>query len=155
MINIFLPNSPRIGAGNPAVWVEMDAILHINVSARVNYTEFPLESGANASDHSIVQPKKFNLRGGVGSKPLQPQLTTIASGFFSNLLDNGTFTYAAGLSAGYLATSDEERPATALKMLYTLMYKRRRMSIDDGLMIYRDVVVTHINVERNTQNETG
>lgn len=144
---------PKIGKDNS--WIEVDAVISSTINASISYTNYPIEMGANVSDHGIIQPKVFTLQGGVSANPLGVKLTDFAGGFFSNFFNGSRITQAAGLSAGYLAGSDEGRPASTLTLLYQLMYARKAFDFFTGFDVVKNVVITNISVDRNTRNENA
>ncbi len=144
---------PKFGKSNQ--WVEVDAVISVSVSASVTYTHFPIEWGAEVSDHGIVQPQKYSMQGGVTKSPLGAELSDFAGGFFSNLNNNSRIANAAGLSAGFLAGSDEGRPASSWEFLYGLMVKKKAFDVFNGLTLMTDMVITNLSFEMNPKNENA
>ena len=149
MIHLF----PKFGKDGQ--WIEVDAVMSVSVSSSVNYTHFPIEWGAEIADHGIIQPQKYSMQGGVCQSPLGAKLTDFAGGFFSNLFDNSRIANAAGLSAGFLAGTDEGRPAASWSLLYELMVEKQRLDIFNGLTLMKDMVITNLSFERNPKNESS
>ena len=149
MIHLF----PKFGKDGE--WIEVDAVLSVSVSASVTYTHFPIEWGAEVSDHGVVQPQKYSMQGGVSKAPLGAKLSDFAGGFFSNLNNNSRIANAAGLSAGFLAGSNEGRPAASWGFLYELMVKKKAFDVFNGLTLMTDMVITNLSFEMNPKNENA
>lgn len=153
MLSLFPRRKPRIGSKEN--WFEFDAALEDSVSASVKYTSFPIEIGANASDHGIIQPKTYTLKGGMSDNPLGARLTDFAGGFLSNLTSNSRIVSAEAFSAGYLSGSDKERGNAALEFIYLIMYYRIPFDIDSGQLTLTNMVFTDISTKRDPKTEGG
>ena len=69
----------------------------------VDYTQFPIEIGANATDHGIIRPATEVMTIAVSNNPLGTSTTDFAGGFVSNFVDSAIIAGVAGLSAGFLS----------------------------------------------------
>ena len=153
MLSLFPKKHPKLGSkGN---WFEFDAVLEDSIGASVKYTAFPIELGANASDHGIIQPKTYTMKGGMGNNPFGLRDTDFAGGFLSNLTSNSRIVSAAAFSAGYLAGSDNERGNATLDFIFYLMYLRIPFDIDSGQITLTNMVFTDVSSKRDPKTEGG
>ncbi len=106
LINIFVPKAPSFNVGGGVI--SFDAVLEDTLEASVTYPEFPLEIGANASDHGIINPITWTITGLVSNTPLDLGALE-ATGFLTNFFDSEVITAVAGLAAGFISGSQETR----------------------------------------------
>lgn len=149
IINIFTKQAPTLAG------YSFDAVLDDNLDAPVEWTSYPVESGVNVNDHRIIQPIKWRMTGAVSNNPLQTQLTDFLGGALSNLTNNPWVSTVAGLSAGFLAGSNETRSSTTLEFLLNLSVAGEPFDVDAGDIILRNMVITRIGRGKDTSNETG
>lgn len=149
IINIFTRQAPTIAG------YAFDAVLEDTLEVSVNLTSYPVESGVRVSDHRILQPFKWSLTGAISNNPLQTQLTDFIGGALSNLTDNPLVATVAGLSAGWLAGSDETRSSTTLQFLITLMQAGDPFDIDAGDIMLKNMVITKLSRTKEPRNENG
>ena len=102
-----------------------------------------------------MQPFKWTLTGAVSNNPLKVQPTDFAAGLLSNLTDNPLVATVAGLSAGWLAGSDETRSSTTLQFLLTLMQSGDPFDIDAGDILLKNMVITRLSRTKEPRNENG
>lgn len=152
LLNIFVPKAPSFNVGSGVI--SFDAVLEDTLEASVTYPEFPLEIGANATDHGIINPVSWTITGLVSNNPLNPGLLE-ASGFLTNFFDSATITAIAGLSAGFLAGSEETRAGSTLGTLLGLMVQRQPFDIDAGDIQLSNMVITNIRRTKTPANEGG
>ena len=153
IISIFTQKSPSINAGgDPIVF---DAVLEDTIQTQVDYTQFPIEIGADASDHGIIRPIKYTLTGSVSNNPISPSLTDFAGGVVSNFFGSGVASTVAGLSAGFLSGSSETRAGATLELLIGLQYSRVPFDVDAVDYQLTNMVITSITRTRNPENENG
>ena len=151
MLSILPRRRPKFGSGGD--FFVFDAVIKDNIGAAIEFTSFPLEIGAVATDHGIIQPKTYSIEGGVSDNPLSAQFSDFAGGFLSNLTTNTRVVNAAAFSAGYLAGSKEDRGNSTLEFLFTLMYKRIPFDIDTGQVTLTNMVFTNITTKRDNKTE--
>jgi len=149
IINIFTRQAPTIAG------YAFDAVLEDTFEANITVTSYPVESGVRISDHRILQPFKWTLTGAVSNNPLKVQPTDFAAGLLSNLTDNPLVATVAGLSAGWLAGSDETRSSTTLQFLLTLMQSGDPFDIDAGDILLKNMVITRLSRTKEPRNENG
>jgi len=149
IINIFTRQAPTIAG------YAFDAVLEDTFEANITVTSYPVESGVRISDHRILQPFKWTLTGAVSNNPLKVQPTDFAAGLLSNLTDNPLVATVAGLSAGWLAGSDETRSSTTLQFLLTLMQSGDPFDIDAGDILLKNLVITRLSRTKEPRNENG
>ena len=153
IINLFTKKAPSLGSGDSQI--TFDAVIDDVIETKIDYTQFPIEIGADATDHGIIRPIKYTLRGLVSNNPLQTQITDFAGGVLSNFFDNAIVQSVAGLSAGFLAGSDQTRAGSTLEFLIALQYARQPFDVDAVDYQLQNMVITSIRRERNTANENG
>lgn len=149
IINIFTRQAPTIAG------YAFDAVLEDTFEATVDVTSYPVESGVRVSDHRILQPFRWTLTGAVSNNPLKVQPTDFAGGLLSNLTRNPLVSTVAGLSAGWLAGSDETRASTTLQFLITLMQSGDPFDIDAGDILLKNMVITRLSRTKEPRNENG
>lgn len=152
LINIFVPKSPTFNVGSGVL--SFDAVLEDTLEASVTYPDFPLEIGANATDHGIINPITWTISGIVSNTPLSPGLLE-ATGFLTNFFDSATITAIAGLSVGFLSGSSETRGGSALESLLGLMFQREPFDIDAGDIQLSNMVIVNILRTKTPENEGG
>ncbi len=149
IINLFTKQAPTIAG------YSFDAVLEDTFEATVEVTTYPIESGVRVSDHRILQPFKWSMVGAVSNNPLKIQLTDFLGGALSNLTNNPLVASVAGLSAGFLAGSDETRASTTLQFLIVLMQSGDPFDIDAGDITLRNMVITRLSRTKDPSNENG
>lgn len=149
IVNLFTKQAPTIAG------YSFDAVLEDTFEATVEVTTYPIESGVRVSDHRILQPFKWSMVGAVSNNPLKVQLTDFLGGALSNLTNNPLVASIAGLSAGFLAGSDETRASTTLQFLILLMQSGDPFDIDAGDITLRNMVITRLSRTKDPSNENG
>lgn len=149
IINIFTREAPTIAG------YSFDAVLEDTFEAAVTITSFPIESGVRISDHRILNPFKWTMTGAISNNPVKVQLTDFLGGALSNLTDNPLVSSIAGLSAGFLAGSDETRASTTLEFLIWLMQSADPFDIDAGDILLKNMAITRLSRTKEPRNEGG
>jgi hypothetical protein len=150
-LNLF-PKTPSFSVGGGVI--SFDAVLEDTLEAEVTYPAFPLEIGANATDHGIIQPILWSIRGAVSNNPLSAGVREI-TGIVTNFFDPTAAIAVAGLTSAFLAGSDATRAGATLQLLLGLMYQREPFDIDAGDIQLSNMVITNISRTKTAQNETG
>lgn len=154
VISILMRKPPTFGKGDAEI--TFDAVLEDVVESEVQFTQFPVEIGANATDHGIILPRLYTITAAVSNNPLTPGVTDFVGGFLSNFFeDSGIGAAVAGLSSGFLAGSDQTRAGNTLNTLLALMYQRQPFDVDAGDIQLQGMVITRIYRTRNTEVESG
>lgn len=149
IINIFTRKAPTIAG------YAFDAVLEDTLEASVSITTFPIESGVRVADHRIFNPFKWTMTGAISNNPVKVQLTDFLGGALSNLTDNPIVSTVAGLSAGFLAGSDETRASTTLDFLVWLMSSYDPFDIDAGDILLKNMAITRLSRTKEPRNEGG
>ena len=149
IINIFTRKAPTIAGDS------FDAVLEDTFEATVTITSIPIESGVRISDHRILNPFKWTMTGAISNNPVKVQLTDFLGGALSNLTDNPVVSTVAGLSAGWLAGSDETRASTTLDFLIWLMKSYDPFDIDAGDILLKNMAITRLSRTKEPRNEGG
>lgn len=154
VISILTRKPPTFGKSPNEI--TFDAVLEDIIEAETVFTQFPLEIGANASDHGIILPRKYSITAAVSNNPLSPSVTDFVGGFLSNFFaDSGIGAAVAGLSAGFLAGSDQTRAGSTLTLLLGIMYQREPFDVDAGDIQLQKMVITNIYRTRRPEIENG
>lgn len=155
LISLITYEAPTLGIGNTAV--TFDAVLTDTLESEVVYTEYPLESGANASDHGIIMPKKWSMVGAVSNNPLRPSVSDFAFGAISNLIESSLLSNALGIAAGIAsaAGSGSTRASEALSKLLQLQRARVPFDVSCGDITLNNMVITKLSRTKDPDNETA
>lgn len=149
IINIFTRKAPTIAG------YSFDAVLEDTLDVSVSITSYPIESGVRISNHRIFNPFKWTMTGAISNNPVKVQLTDFLGGALSNLTDNPIVSTVAGLSAGWLAGSDETRAGATLDFLLWLMSEYDPFDIDTGDIILKNMAITRLSRTKEPRNENG
>jgi hypothetical protein len=141
VITLFTKRAPTIAG------YEFDAALEDTLEASVTVTGYPIESGAFAADHRVIEPFRWQLVGAVSNNPIKPVVTD----FVSALSDNPI----AGFAAGLIAKSGETRGADTLSFLLGLMTGGEPFNVDTGEIQLQNMVITNITRPKDATNENG
>ncbi len=147
VVTLFTSKAPTLGG------VEFDAVLEDTFEGSVDQTTFPIESGANATDHRIIQPFRWSLVGVVSNNPLRVSATDFI-GVLSTFGD-GVLATTAGLSAGFLSGSDDTRAGSALEFLIGLLSSKESFAIDAGDIQLSNMAVVDLRRVKVPANEGG
>ena len=149
IMNIFTRQAPTIAG------YSFDAVLEDTLDVSVTITSFPIESGVRISDHRILNPFKWTMTGSISNNPVKVQLADFLGGALSNLTSNPIVSTVAGLSAGFLAGSDETRASTTLDFLIWLMQSADPFDIDAGDILLKNMAITRLSRTKEPRNEGG
>ncbi|MFL1549765.1 phage baseplate protein [Pseudomonas sp. D47] len=149
IVNIFTRQAPTLAS------YSFDAVLEDTFESSVTITTFPIESGVRVADHRILNPFKWTMTGAISNNPVKVQLTDFLGGALSNLTDNPFIAGVAGLSAGFLAGSDDTRASSTLGLLVELMSKKEPFDVDIGEVILRNMAITRLSRTKEPRNEGG
>lgn len=141
VVTLFTKSAPTI-AGQ-----EFDAVLEDTFELNVTLTGYPIESGARAADHRIIEPYRWRLVGAVSNNPLRPVVTD-----FTGVLGGSALT---GLASGLLAGSNETRSSTALKFLTDLATQGEPFDIDAGDIALSNMTIVELTRTKDPENENG
>ncbi len=135
LVNIFTQTAPTIAG------YEFDAILEDTFEASVDLTGFTIELGARATDHRIINPFTWTIVGAVSNNPLRANITDFIGALVPDT--SGVLSTVAGLSAGFLAGSNETRASSTLEFLISLLVSGEVFDIDAG-----DIQLTSMQIGR-------
>ena len=147
--NIFTNVSPTIAG------YEFDAVFEDDFESSVTLTGYPIELGARAADHRIIQPKKSTMTIGIGNEVLTTQLTDFIGAASYIDTDSGLLAAGLGLSAGFLAGSEETRASSALEFLLTLQASGEPFDLDSGDVQLTNMTILRITRRRTNETENG
>ena len=152
LLSIFSKEAPQIGA------LTFDAVLEEITSKSVTITEFPIEFGANVNDHRILNPNRYIMTGAVSDTPLGFGLTDaalIGTGLLGNAIGGRAGGIAQSIAIYALAGSEKTRSATAWATLTAIMNSGEPFSLQTGLEILDNMVITRLDTRRTPANEGG
>ena len=149
LVTLFTKKAPTFAG------IQFDAVLEDTLETSVELTGFTIESGARAVDHRIILPFKWSLIVAVSNNPIRPMATDFLTGALSNLSDSAVFATVAGLSAGFLAGSDETRSSTVLSTLISLQVTGDVFDIDAGDIQLSNMTVLNVRRTKTPENENG
>jgi hypothetical protein len=150
LLNIFTSKAPTLSG------YEFDAVLEDTLELSVDLTGYTIELGARVSDHRIVNPIRWSIVGAISNTPIGASLTDFAGGALSNFVgDSGIAATVAGLSAGFLAGSDETRASSALDFLITLTTTGEPFDIDAGDIQLTNMIIVNLRRTKDPTNEGG
>lgn len=149
IVTLFTSKSPTLAG------YEFDAVLEDTFEASVTTSGYTLETGSRVSDHRIINPFKWRLTGAVSNNPLKVSVLDLTGGALSNVLTGGVASSVAGLSAGFLAGSNDTRASETLSFLLSLMVSGDPFDIDAGDIQLSNMIITDITRMKNGSNEGG
>ena len=151
IINLFTRQQPSFLVGGNAA-LEFDAVFEDTLEAGVQYTQYPVEIGGQASDHGIIQNARYTITASVSNNPLSLSVTDLAFGLASNFLDEAGVLFG-GFLASFLAGSNSTRAGATLEALFNLMYARTPFDVFIGEATINNMVITEIVRTKNPANE--
>jgi len=149
IVTLFTNKAPTLAG------YEFDAVLEDTFEASVTTTGYTLETGSRVADHRVIQPFKWRLTGAVSNNPLKASVLDLTVGALSNAIDGGIASTVAGLSAGFLAGSEDTRASETLSFLLSLMVAGEPFDIDAGDIQLSNMIIVDISRTKNASNEGG
>lgn len=138
---------------------EFDAVLEDELDFSVTVPSYPVESGAEISDHRIINPCRYRITVAISNTPLSQSLLgfagSMAGGLVPNLTDNPLVAAVAGMSAGFLASSDGTRASAALEHLIQMLEGAKPFDVQCGDITLKNMVITRITRRKDPENEGG
>ncbi len=144
-------HSPSFGPKDNVI--EFDAVLQDTFDAEVEITDYPIEVGARVADGRVVRPLRWTLTGVVSNNPLSLKVTDFTGLINSLVPDSGILSTLTGLSAGFLAGSDNTRSAAALVSLVSLLNSKDTFTVNAGDITLVDMVLEKLTRTKNPRNE--
>lgn len=146
LVTLFTKTAPTLGG------IEFDAVLEDTLELDIERTRYPIEVGALAVDHRIIQPFRWSITGAVSNNPISVSATDFV-GALSNFSGNGLAATAIGLSAGFLSGGDNTRAGSALEFLISLATGNETFDIDAGDIQLKNMSVVNITRTKTATNE--
>ena len=134
--------------------VKFEAVVESTLTASVETTGYPLESGVDVVDHALIVPMEYTMTILASNNPLQPGVTDFIGGAVSNFVPDA-LAGIAGMSAGLLSSSKETHGSAVLKSLINNMVTRQPITVTDGDITLNDMLITNITRTRTVENEDG
>jgi len=157
LLGIATREPPTLGIEDGTL-VEFDAIIEDVLEAEVTYTTYPIEIGAKAADHAIIEPVKWQIVGAVSNNPITVSAMDFAGGLVSNLTDSGAASAALGYASGIpgaIGGGEQTRSQEALAFLFALMRERKPFDVNAGDIELSNMVISKISRTKNAENEQG
>ena len=148
-ISIFTRRTPSISS------LQFDAVLETTFEAPVEFTDYPISSGARAIDHGIINPYVYTMTIAVSNNPLRTTASDVVSGVINGVFDNPIIANSAGILANVFNDKPETRSATVLESLVALRLAREPFDVDTGELILQNMVITNITQNKTPENEGG
>ena len=117
----------------------LDASIDESYTSGAQVTDFPVENGADITDHARILPRTLSINGIISDSPLPLQTLSFdafTSGLGSSVLAQ-TLGFATRSQLGYLE-------------LERLKNDRVPFDVVTGLDVYSNVLITSLNVTRNS-----
>lgn len=153
LISLFTKHAPQLGD------LVFDAVLEETFELEVEWTEYPVEFGADVPDHGIVQPRTWSMIGVISNTPLTNYQSATAladfTGLLSNFDDSGELAIASGISAGFLAGSDEGRAKAALDELVKIVTGKTPITVSSTDITLPNMVINSIRRVKDPENENA
>lgn len=105
----------------------IDAAVSDGHTARVRFTEHPVEFGAKISDHGIIEPRTYTLRG---------RIATVSTRGGDAPLD--------------VIGSAKNRPQVAWEKLQGLAFSRDIVTIESNLKVYENIVLESLSSDQDS-----
>ena len=148
---------------------EFDALLESSTEKRATVTYLPLQEGARAADHRILEPIKVRMTGAMSNNPMKDlsetfsrdNLANLASGAAisaaAGLINNPYITAGLGVGLGYLAGRNKESHAlNAWDKLTELWSSSEPFSVVTGLgETVNNMVIERLYQETDPDNENA
>ena len=122
-------NIQRLRDGQPSEVIQLDATLDVNLTHNMSVTSFPVEDGADISDHAQEQPATVTIRSLVSATPLR---------IFS-------FNPIIG----------DARPRLALEVMLELQTNRELVRIVTDLKTYESMALISFNAPRRKDTKNA
>ncbi|BAN16839.1 tail fiber protein [Edwardsiella phage PEi21] len=149
IVTLFTKTAPTLGG------LTFDAVLEDTLEISVDLAEYPIETGAKITDHRIINPMRWYLTGAMSDNPVRPTITDFMGGVLSNVTRNPWVAGVAGLSAGWLAGTDQTRSSSALDTLIKMMYAGEPFDINAGDIYLKNMGILRISRTKDPENEAG
>jgi hypothetical protein len=149
LVTLFTKTAPTFAG------IQFDAVLEDTLESSVEITGYTIESGARAADHRVILPIRWSLIVAVSNNPIRPLATDFIGGALSNLTNNAVLSTIAGLTAGFLAGSDETRASSVLTSLLSIQVSGEPFDIDAGDIQLSNMVINNVRRTKTPENENG
>lgn len=128
--NLFIRTKRTIGS------VQLDSVIFEEHQGSVTITKNPVESGADITDHAIVQPDLLIIQGVVTDSPL-------GSAAFGQLIDSITNLFGTSTSANLT------RSQQAYEALQTLKNNAEPIDVTTRLKTYTNMMITGLSTSQD------
>lgn len=153
IINIFTKQKPEFNIGGAII--TFDAVFEDVIEGGVEFTQFPIEIGATATDHGVILPNRYTITAAVSNNPLDVNVLDVAAGVLSNAIDSTVLNQFNVFLASFLSGSNETRAGSTLETLFSLMYSREPFDVNAGDVTLQSMVITNITRTKTAENEGG
>ena len=151
LINIWTRKAPEIAG------FSFDAVLEDELGFSVTTPTNPVESGASIADHRIINPCRYYIRGVVSNTPFTAVSLVggLAGGVVSKLTANPVVASISGLSAGFLASTNDTRASSALQQLVAILEGQKPFDVQTGFATLSNMHVTELRCYRDPETENA
>jgi hypothetical protein len=134
----------RFPGGYAIAEIPIDTFLKVDHTSKATPTKYPVETGANYSDHIVIEPMEVKISGLVSDVSADPYEYGVSS-----LLDGVSgFMGAGAMGAGAMAG----KTSSIWDQLRAVQTSRVLFSVNTGLVFYENLCITSLQVmqDRNT-----
>jgi len=138
----------------PKVILKIDATISLSYRREAALTEYPVEDGADITDHYVIKPKMLSVQGVVSNTPLEfyEGAINVATGVIPNATVRALS--AGASSAGQLLIrrgANRGEPAKrAYNYLNELMDKKIPFTFVTRYEAYKNMLITSLDISRST-----
>ena len=118
---------------------QLDGVISEQHTSTAQITKHPVEYGVNISDHVIKQPMKIIVNGVVTNSPFLKQMLNTLPG-------NPSYAQQA------TEVLKGERARNAFKGLIELQNERQPVSLQTGLLVYENMILTGVSAPNDLQD---
>jgi hypothetical protein len=115
-------------------------------------TKFPIENGANVSDHIIIEPFSLELVGIISDYPLSLLSSLVSTGLTAVLPPVGIQALAAGAGLYSALTSSKSPSVAAYTQLLSLQDAKMPFDVLTTLNRYTNMYISSLTVPRDVSN---
>ena len=163
LISAFFPAKKLVSlestaSDNSTVYLEIDVVRVIDHSRGATVTSFPIESGANISDHAILSNNKLEMQCVVSGNPFD-FINTAREVFDIDQIRNPLSVIEKSKrlirqlgTVGKILQTNESRIENSFRYLSELHRNRNPIRIVTDYELYENMVMTDFNVTQNTQS---
>ncbi len=101
--------------------IQVDGIIGGSLKANIKRTQYNIESGAEITDHSIIEPIVVNVKGVISNIVLNKTLNPYIAGVASNFTESGVLTKILGYGGTITNFSKNRQPKRTTLGMYEFL----------------------------------